>query len=1626
MKEKNIKGPDIKKKGDKNKESENIIVPDYLSNLEHQINTEDKITKYFFETKDNNLKESLLSLRKSGEEFLKKTSAEIIKIFNSNKLIIKLRDIYLEKRSIKIRLELRDKNDLMKIEDYESFLRSIQSDFWGSSSNANDAIYEINRALDSLVNYFPEKTKEILELWPKLFDKKIDTGFFIRGVNIVKEKEYNVLDNKDSKMDYIKSCDDFVALMCLSDININSNDINVSEEVLRRLDSIISKYPNIKVLPKQFEKLLFEVILEKPEDIMSDSRRIDFLFNWWINNLNSLFYDRKSGSSMVPIFADRIKKCSKDESDELMKFLLEKRNSCYFSDDFCWVIELLPINKDHIKLIDKEENISDNQIIFLNKDKFLNKNIGRREYELLLESAKRLRPGNEVIFLSNLILNYPNKNLGVGESEVENILDALLNVSKERFDIYDLHTLTELMNRHYWPDNLKKKVYSVNYLKGQELNEIVAGSDNASFDWIRNNPLLLSQLQLDFHKRAQNNDLRHYFYNVLDGKLKTNNLDSLIKSYGMSNNYLDFEEIRNLFLDNRIDKKYIQYFIDKIPTSVLLGGLENQAINKDDVVWFLESAIKYGQVMGCTETFKRLILSGTIDSQEKRSDILNFLSDNILFKAEIFKNRNQGDYEYENKEIFDILFSDILSKDEASIFGKKIMNGALDLDNLESTISLVFYNCKNLEKIFPEENARREYLSKLFEKVIPNIYSQKYYLVLSSYFKNPDLFSVMGSTWRQNIENEIFSLNILDKINTLLDLIVDMNDGQKQNFIDCFEKNFKLSLVSNRNTISFLCEKLAITENFFNNQEIYKKIYKQILNDANLESEDANILFKEQIIFSDNEIRDIFFANIIRWPKINGTAILESLALKKDNKKDFSLSMDEAKRISMAIMKNRGLSPKFWNGYLTSNREEPIFYLDKELFKIGIDNIGDDCFKESPSNIVSFLDSLLKSDFEFKKEDFQIIINKIFDYSVNSDKIEVFYDYDPVLMENILCKRLNYYYNILNTRINYSEEFNFKLLNYLFDGNFHSNSIDLFLNYLQKNNNLEMVGRFKENLFKLKKEDKINGRMALLKYDFLDVVESKEFYQEITSSSSGNIRTQILDSIDVIGSMLSNRNNINQLGSFLDNPRPESIENLKSISDFIEKYSKENKGRTIAILLFAREYLPDRPLEEVIGKVSFNLRKYEQILENNSYKNIPEGFRVSIGMEYEITSSTAMAYQELTSQYSLKHDISRISQAARIGSGRDAVHEIATKPTDNPYLMLLEMKLLHDIEYIDLNFSRSENYQKGARGFHLTLGGERGLEVNQETNFLQNIILAASWGGVQSGEIGHKVNGGRGISLRNRDAGQSNNIVFFDKKTNSVELRSLSMDKQETLQRAITTAFNGAIAIQAFKECFPQGSSWALKLLEADGGQKRLDEVLDSKDKKVSVLARLWFGLLIQINKIIRRHNESFMEGEMFGYLDDDGVWIDASDFGGEYNRSRFTSIIENIDPTLSLTEYTKTTEINIDEFFKSFSVDLSDKLIKINNLYLKSGTMSSDQDKKTTIFKGDQANAISMLKTTKLSNSRIEDYDDDFLDKTIFDTAGEKRKGYYYLQGASEFMITHAVQKLLNEFNSKIEKLLN
>ncbi len=1600
-------------------------------------------------------KNSFSEIRKAGEKIVKNFSVEVVRLFKSNKLAIKLRNFYIDRQAISIKREIQyNDSDKIKEEDCQQFLKLLQSDFWGDVSDGKkdhfDPYWNGKNAINCIKEKFPDLSQEVLATWPKLFSKKNfsfhDNAIWQQDLNTEMNKRIRGAQENDEKIDL--SDNDFLALNLLK---LEKKSIggmegeDLANSVLDKLDSIIEKYPTIKNLPNEIFEVIIEAANGYPEKIMFNKKRQQFLFDIWFKFLGKQDYLRSSLLELAPIFMDCFNNCSEDERSQIEKNIFQRWNNYSSKSSFRWLINVLPSAEKDIKNPEKYTKKAKAQIDdieywteFEFKQKTLkNGNSFEEKKDLLTKMTQRLEKGDNIVFLSYLIMNHPHKNQEINEEDLAEILDNMFENNKKSFDINNLKVLTILMNLYNWPDSLKQKVFSSNNVDRHYLKEIFSENQEKTF-WIKEEPLLYKQLELDFYKRAERNDLRHYFYDVLDGRIQSDNFDVLIKSYASEEKVFNSEEILDLFAKRQVDRAYLPLFIRRIDPSTFSENLqvavENGVITSQDRIDFLESLVSFGDAFRLTPIFKELSQKGLFENENKRKEIIKNFSNNVLNTLGEADLNSAGNIAY---SLFDEInnFDRMLKPEEGTIFLKNIYDG---LPNLSSSIGSTALFSRNLttmiERIYPNQDDQKKYLKTMLDRIISdNNLDYSYTLFINSYFSNTNasfLSNILEKDYLNKIDEKMLNARINVNTSLLMHHFSLMKSGQRDLFIKNIEEKFSVIKAEQHNELSSVIGKVINLDFFEKNKEISLIIYKKIFTDTVTSSKYINSLLKKEILSNNKEIFDVLLKNIDRWPEIRGEFILDMM--KSDDEPGKSkISYDEVKKISSNTITNNGLSPFFWEEYLLSDKENPAFFLDEELFSIGIKKIDKTIRYSNESQVIDFLISLESDKFKINENDKVEMIGKIVKVKPQSEMLKELYNYDKKILEKVLENNLSSDFanlmNIYDSRIALSNNINNKIIDYISNEDNVRYYLEKTCNYFKALNNTEALQTIKQKAYSLNPKNIEYIKKVFLKLDLLDVQESKQLYKEITDSSK-NIREQIIGSIEIIGSMLSNPENTERIKDFLDSPKSEDVENLKEISSFIEKYNKENKGRSIVTMLFAREYLPDRSLEKVLEKVSGYLKKYEKVLEKYSYKNTPEGIKASIGMEYEITSSTAEGYKKLTEQ-DLKQDIAKLSEAARIGSGKDAVHEIATRPTDNPYLMLLEMKLLHDIEYIDLNFDRSPEYQKGARGFHLTIGGEKGLEVEQNTQFLQNILIASSWGGIQSGETGHRVNGGRGVSLRNRGAGDSNNIPFFGEKTKSVELRSLSIDKEETLQRAITTAFNGAIAIQAFKKCFKDVPTKILESLDSSSGQKEIEKQLEISEEndKTKLIAKSWLFLLQDVDKIIKKHNNSFLERETFGYLDEYGIWIDSRDFGGEYNKKRFEAIVENLDKTVSLEEYVNTTSIDRLELFKEFNIGFSDKLTKINNLYLKPGTSAVDEEGNSSmIFKGDHINAISALETTKLDGGELESYDKEFLRSNVFDMSGERRKGYYCLQGGSQEMLTHAVQRALMKFNLEIEELVN
>ncbi len=470
-------------------------------------------------------------------------------------------------------------------------------------------------------------------------------------------------------------------------------------------------------------------------------------------------------------------------------------------------------------------------------------------------------------------------------------------------------------------------------------------------------------------------------------------------------------------------------------------------------------------------------------------------------------------------------------------------------------------------------------------------------------------------------------------------------------------------------------------------------------------------------------------------------------------------------------------------------------------------------------------------------------------------------------------------------------------------------------------------------------------------------------------------------------------NNIEESFRVLDDREnlPEQIR--KNLEDF--EYYYGNKGKHLIALAIVA-YGVENP-----ESFSNKMKVIEDVLNKYNPVDIPEGAHVSMGIEYEVTGSIEKTYEN-ESLLGYKSDIELVSRSANIGKGTGGIHEIATKPTYNPYLLLAEMKLLQEAGFLDLNF---EKYPQAPRGYHLSLGGEEGLVLDENASFLNNLMTMTQLTGVMAGK-----------EVRSTKQIHTKQLEMFEgeeQKGARVEMKGMACDSVEQFEKAILTAHHAGIAIQLCNKYMPG----TVHLGDVPDSSEKFEEMLKStgtlamqfESEKERDIVYEWNKLKKSIAEAIGQHNKSFVDSEFNGFtFDKDENYIDT---GEHIDVMRNRKLVD--EDVLKSQEFQDGIHLNIQDMYEQQNPNFVNALVRTNDIFLK-GPQGGENS---------SINAKSVLDTQKAENyGGILDGD---ARQSIFDNGGELRNGYYYIQGASEEMISHKSQILLNHFNNQMEKLL-
>lgn len=1568
----------------------------------------------------------------------------------------------------------------------EPLLQTLESKNWGNSKAKESVLRSVNATLSSIVDVATmlehhEQARRILHLYEDNYElrnyKNTDFEKILSTItNPVKDTLQGERPSTERLLELYHN--DPLLVAEYYDHRYNKD----FDEIIT--DAVIEAYPDGGCMPQSVTRLFTQALEQYPEKYLVDPHLRQTIFSTLaadsrygegfiaLEGLDHLFY-RELGTLSPEATFDAINthrlgySGSHDEiffallplEEEHFKKLYERLVYTYSLDsrpDF----PLTPVSYTDglLELFQRFRMDYWLQLPFVQYRKFGLDPQTRAEFlHTIVEKADRK---HGLPFLVTLFTNFNEILEDIPEETVQEDIMALIEKSMYD-DIEDIRSLYALLPECDVPAVYKEAVakrFAAKYADRKDPRKALGiQKDNISpqEQWLSGQGEILPHVELEFYRTAQPNDLRHLFFEMLEGKRQVADRDLLIRKYAESVGTINAEEFIDIFLVRKqLDESYMDLFLSKVANPAQLWSQLNEKVRleqiaQSDYMSFLMKGVEQKSYHFAQVSLQQFLEEET-STQDRQKAIELFFD--ALFKPEHIFDKEYGlaskNPEVVSRSMLTLIRNEKTTPQEGALIVRRYYKGLIEHEALHHFIVNEAVGSSLLEDVFEGEE-KTAFLTTLYETKNPEAIKLLIVYYLERQSRRDSFFKDTTPEQGDALFRRGIALNTFSFYNAVLPFLYRLEADQKTLFFESlFQKNdiFENALPNEVDFFIFTVQRFLANDSGGQVEKLFEKIFAS----KELTTESINDFLKNKLdlISRYQPIFDSFIAAIER--KNLGT---EAAALLEQE--GVPLSPQQVITLSNTVLKEGYLTGSLYDLYRNSTPGHVRFSMDKELFEGNIEAMmgGGDRGRLVFDATIALLEKQRAAQGEgealvfTRDQERRLIRDMLVMQRITAEEVDRLYDLDPDLFKEIVQNLLDMkgipghdFGVLLEAQSEIKETFAAGFIDYTFTpGGLVSPASHFDALCTAYEQDPTLLTQVKE---KVKRVENSTVRMELqsklLAKDLYSPEELKVLYEGMRERE--DVRSAVLDCAELLGSLAATTQP-EKMKLFFANGSEQVVQKIEQIGAFVTKYPFQNKGRTIAVMLFAKEYLPERSPEEIVEKVAEKLSKYERILDRYAYGGIPEGLRASIGVEYEITRSTADGYLKLTGR-DLKTDIVRLSHAAHIGSGADAVHEVATRPATNPYLMLLELQLLNDIEYIDLNFERSPEYQKGSRGYHMTLGGESGLEVNANTNFLQNTLLAASWGGLHAGETGKRVSGGRGVTLRGRPANGYHNVKVFDHPTSSVELRSLSVDKLEPFQRSVLTSFHGAIAIQCLEKYIETPYSDILLKLYVENpaaDEKEFVEILKNSGlmninterffgTKEQHILYAWVQLLLDIDKAVKYHNNNFLEGETLGYLDTDDTWVDAGVFGGDYNQKRFEAVVESIDPRLSVEEYAHTTFIDLNSMFSSFSVDLADSFTKINNLYLKPPTKSEDLSaEKRSKGSGDQANAIAMLEITKLNNETVERRDDPtYLTGTLFDTVGERREGYYNIQGASERMVTHAAQRALLSFNKRMEEILN
>ena len=1078
-------------------------------------------------------------------------------------------------------------------------------------SNFSDIIYTINNSLGYVE---PEKLNEICRNDPYLIMRCQTSGFSYN-----KEKMLGFFEGQVDKI-------------------IEENPENICGGLLVRdiLEDSLKFNPEKYGTDPKNKKYIFEIFKTSAEGLNS-KHFIDnfYFFNKEIENLSEEEVTRiikEINSYEMKYSSSQLFLSSLPLSEKNLEEIFSKLRNYFGTGD-----EKENFSKE---LLQKDLENSNNLFIpfFKYKEFKLDPKSRISSFEKIVKSCS----SDDIFkFFNKVAASFEDIFKGIPEEEYDPLFQKLIQDSFKRGNVEEIRIFDTLLPEYDLPLKYKEQINQVfveNFAKRNEksLDKIFGEQkDSLEFskheEWLKNKGEFTPGLEIEFYKKGELNQLRHFFFEVIEGKKEAVDKDLLIRNYAERIYDFGAEEFVDLFVvRKKIPMSYSSIFVNKLGHSKinslflqLSECVRLEQISKEEYKNILVDLVTNCDYAFADESLK-ICLTETVDVS-KREELIGDFIKNVVKQASV---NNSINVEGLMKSGVD--FND-LTQEEKKIFLNKFFKEILNYENLHSRINKIIVNSDGsyFNLGFEDKKDREDFIDSFLMSKNPSAINE----LLDSYFngiRNPSLknkypvFSEIDDKKFESLFKHSLSLNKLEINSSLVNSFSLLPQDKKEILLkNLLAKEDILENSDDKQDIKTFCSIMAFTiEKDRENKE-----------KRNISEEDAENIFSK--IFSSKFINKEALVEIMQYRRsflLENKGIFNEFISTVENKADSYtcynvltnfeteeksiLSSEQVNKLSSLVLLNSYLDAKMYQMYLNSTEKNPRFYLDQEIFDKNIKELCRTGTSYHQDSIIDFF-VLLKKEKESKEEEKKKITlsteqeeslgKKILNMPINTLNMERFYDVDNNLFNKLLdealkAKAVSSLDNLIKTKEDISRNFSSKIINYYFDTQDTPNNTfnNLCDRYSQNPNLLEKIKGKINNISEIEKKSAFKSK--LLQKDLLNEKELKIFYEDIRAEK--NVNSQALLSAEVLGSLAYRSESTSSL---IESESEESKKNIELIRSFVKKYPLEGKGRTIAVMLFAKEYLPERNMGEVIERVVGRLSKYERVLEQFEYKGIPDG-----------------------------------------------------------------------------------------------------------------------------------------------------------------------------------------------------------------------------------------------------------------------------------------------------------------------------------------------------------------------------------------------------------------------------------